>query len=503
MARKKKNLTLGPILTFVVAIVVVMLLSLLFSKIGLTTNKSEIINGEISTTNIGVNNIFTKEGMNYLFSNILENFKNLNVIYAFIVAMIGIGFANCSGLFKKAFKNAKKFKLSFIIVLTLFVGCIVGKVGPTSYALLLPLAAYIYQNLNKNPLVGVITMFLAITMGQAASILPTILNQDMGLITESAAQITVDANYFFHSSSLIYILIGSFILFIFVGKIIIEKYLIPKLPKQKNEEEIEELEVENKGLKKSNIAFIIMLLLLIYALIPGLPLSGWLLGDGETYLTKLSGEASPFKESFVFIVSLILVICGTVYGYASKKFKTFDDFTRGFTYSLSGMSLVFVFMFLMSELTAILNYTNLDTFIVSALVNWLSNLEITGLGLILIFFLTVIVISVIIPDTMTKWKFAGPIIVPLLMRANISASFAQFIFVVSDGIGRSISIIFPYAAILFGLIYKYTDSGDYGFIKLYKTLSSLIVLFIIFWIVIIITWYVVGIPIGVGVLPSL
>jgi len=111
MARKKKNLTLGPILTFVVAIVVVMLLSLLFSKIGLTTNKSEIINGEISTTNIGVNNIFTKEGMNYLFSNILENFKNLNVIYAFIVAMIGIGFANCSGLFKKAFKNAKKIQI--------------------------------------------------------------------------------------------------------------------------------------------------------------------------------------------------------------------------------------------------------------------------------------------------------------------------------------------------------------------------------------------------------
>lgn len=504
MARKReRQITFGPILTMVITIILVMVLSFIFSKLGLTTNKSEIISGEISTSNISVNNALSKEGISYLFSNILENFKNLNVIYAFIVAMIGIGFANSSGLFKKTFKNAKKFKLSFVIVLTLVSGCILGKIGLNSYALLLPLAAYIYKNLGKNPLVGLITMFIALTMGQAASILPTYLNQNMGLITEEAAKITVDANYAFNSSSLIYITLGSFVLFVFVGKIIIDKYLVPKLPKQKNEEEIEELEVEHNGLKKSNIAFIIMLILLIYAIIPGLPLSGGLLGNGNNYLEKLLGDTSPFKESFVFLISLMLVICGSIYGFASKKFKNLDDFTRGFSESLSGLSLAFIFMFLISELTSVLKYTNLDTFLVSTLVNWLSNLEITGLGLILIFFLVTIIISVIIPDTMTKWSFVGPIIVPLLMRANMSASFAQFIFTVADGIGKSFSLIFPFTAILFGLIYKYTDSGDYGFIRVYKLFSPLIILFIVIWIVIIITWYVVGIPIGIGVLPSL
>lgn len=504
MARKKeKKLAVGPILTLVIMMIIVIILSFIFSKIGLTTNKSEIINGEISTVSIGINNILSSEGLYYFLSVALSCFKNTNSIFVFIVAMIGIGYADTCGLFKKAFKSAKKFKLSFIIVLTLITGCLFGGLGLDSYAILLPLTGYIYKNLNKNPLIGLMTMFIALTMGQSTGLLPTYLNQNLGHLTQMSANLSVDANYAFKSSSLIYILISSLFLFVFLGNIIINKYLVQKMPKLKNEEEIEELEVEHKGLKKSSLAFLIMIIIVIYSIIPGLPLSGILLGSGETYLEKLLGVGSPFRESYVFIFSLILIICATIYGINSKKIKSFDDFTRCFSHCLSGTSLVFVFMFFMSQLVALVEWSNLDVFISAVLVNWLSTLEITGLGLVTIYFLIVIIISTILPDSVAKWKIIAPIIVPLLMRANMSASFAQFIFTVSDGIGKSVSVLFPYTAILFGLIYKYTESGDFGFLKVYKLLSPLIILFTILWIVIIITWYIVGIPIGIGVLPSL
>ena len=504
MVRKKDNhLSIGPILTLIVAIFIVIIISFVLSKFGLTTNKSEIINGEISTTSIGVNNLFSSEGIRYFFSSIISNFKEMNIIYVFIVAMIGIGFADSSGLFKGLFKGAKKFKLSFIVVLTLMLGCLIGSFGGTSYAVLLPLTAYIYKNLGRNPIIGIVTMFLALTMGQATSLFPTFLNQELGSLTETSAMLSVDANYVFKSSSMIYILISSLILFVFLGNIIISKYLIPKVPKTKAEEEIEELEVEHDGLKKSLIALLFMILLFVYSIIPGLPLSGVLLGDGSSYLEMLFGSNAPFKEAYVFIFSLILIIMGSIYGMESKKIKNFDDFTRTFSTSFSGMSLVFIIMFLMSELIAVVKWTNLDVFLTSALVNWLSTLEITGLGLLIIYFLVAILISAIMPDSMAKWVIIAPIVVPLLMRANMSASFAQFIFTVCDGIGKSMSMLFPYTAILFGLIYKYTDNGNYGFIQVYKILSPLIILFTIVWIVIIITWYIVGIPIGIGVLPSL
>ena len=78
MARRKtKNFALGPIATLIIMIFVVAIISFIFSKLGVTTNKSEIVNGEISTVNIGVNNILSKEGIKYFFSSILSGFKNL------------------------------------------------------------------------------------------------------------------------------------------------------------------------------------------------------------------------------------------------------------------------------------------------------------------------------------------------------------------------------------------------------------------------------------------
>ena len=501
--RKRKELSLGPIVTIVILFVVVIFLSFILSKIGVTTNKSEIINGEISTTNIGVRNILSKEGIDFIFSSIVSGLQNFNVLYLFVISMLGIGFAESVGLFKQLFKNMKKYKLSFIIMLTLVIGCLMGALGPTSYAFLLPLTAYIYKNLGKNPIAGVVSMFFALTIGQAASLFPTYFNQILGSVTEISARITVDSNYTFRSSSLIYIFISSFFLFVLLGSAILDKYLIPKLPKMKAEEEIEELEVNNGGLKKSTIAFLIMLLITAYLVIPGLPYSGGLLGESGTYLERLFGETSLFKNSYIFLFSLILIICGTIYGISEKKIKSFDDFTRSFSKSFSGLSMVFVLIFLVLQLVAIINFSEIDIFLTSLMVNWLSLLKITGLGLILIYFLVVIIISVILPDTSSKWAIIAPIVVPLLMRANMSASFAQFIFMSAEGIGKSFSIIFPYSAILFGLIYKYTDSGSYGFFKVYKMLSNIIILFTIVWLTIIITWYVVGIPTGINVLPSL
>ena len=470
MARKKtKKLTLGPILTIVILNILVIVLSFVFSKIGFVTNKTEIINNELSTTNVVVNNLVSRDGIKFLFSSILDNFKNFNVLYVFIIALLGMGLADDSGLFRALFKKCKKFKLSFIIVITLIIGCLMGFLGEYSYAIFLPLTGYIYKNMNKNPLVGVITMFIALSMGQATGILPTYLDEALGKTTELAAKITVDQSYKFSSSSMIYIVISSLVAFIIIGVFIIQKYLIPKLPKLKAEEEIEELEMTNNGLKYSLIAIFVMLFLVLYA----------------------------------FIFTFILSIAGLIYGFKSKKFKNLDDFTRGFSRSFAGMSIVFVLMFFLSQLIALVKWSNLDVFLSSVFINWLSSLKITGMGLIVFYFIIIIMVSVLIPDSLSKWQFIAPIAVPLFMRANMTASFAQYIFSAADGIGKSISIFFPYTAILFGLIYKYTDTGSFGFFRLYKMLSPVTILFTIFWIVIIITWYVVGIPMGIGVLPSL
>ena len=91
-----------------------------------------------------------------------------------------------------------------------------------------------------------------------------------------------------------------------------------------------------------------------------------------------------------FIFTFILSIAGLIYGFKSKKFKNLDDFTRGFSRSFAGMSIVFVLMFFLSQLIALVKWSNLDVFLSSVFINWLSSLKITGMGLIVFYFIIII-----------------------------------------------------------------------------------------------------------------
>ena len=111
MAKKnKKTVTLGPVLTIVAMIFVVIILSFIFSKLGIVTSKSELISGEVATANIGVNNLLSVEGIKYIFYSIINNFKDFSAIYVFIVSLIGIGIADNSGLLRRIFKGGRTFK---------------------------------------------------------------------------------------------------------------------------------------------------------------------------------------------------------------------------------------------------------------------------------------------------------------------------------------------------------------------------------------------------------
>jgi aminobenzoyl-glutamate transport protein len=99
----------------------------------------------------------------------------------------------------------------------------------------------------------------------------------------------------------------------------------------------------------------------------------------------------------------------------------------------------------------------------------------------------------------------SPIVVPLLMRANMAPSFAQFIFMVSDGIGKSLTPLFGYFILMIALLQKYNQNKNnkitiFGMLKI---MLPAIILFIIVWLLILSGWYVVGIPLGVGTLPTL
>ena len=86
------------------------------------------------------------------------------------------------------------------------------------------------------------------------------------------------------------------------------------------------------------------------------------------------------------------------------------------------------------------------------------------------------------------------------MRSNITPDFTQFIFQVADSVGKGLTPVYAYFIIMIGFIQKYVKDGEKT-VTIHDTMKMTlpIVLFVGFiWLLIIILWYISGLPIGIN-----
>ena len=70
------------------------------------------------------------------------------------------------------------------------------------------------------------------------------------------------------------------------------------------------------------LAFILLILVVVYSIIPGLPFSGMLLNNNTTeYILKLFGNDSPFGNGFILIIVFTCLVCSYIYGKISGNSK--------------------------------------------------------------------------------------------------------------------------------------------------------------------------------------
>ncbi len=502
--KQKKNIYFGPVITIIILTFVIMGLSFLFDIFQIQGEKTSITNGGLETTVTTANSILSKDGIKYIFNNVLVNFNLFEPLVTLIIVLIGLGIGEASGLFKKIFTPLRKLKPKVLIFLTLFVGIISTFLGDYSYMLLLPLVGIIYKYIDRNAMLGIITVFIGITLGYGTGVIYNYDISMLGDLTTLSATLDVDPNYQYHTTSALYIMIVSTFILAYIGTLIIDYFLKPKI-KKSIKDETEYID-SNKAFSVTVIVFVILLLLVGYMISPGLPFSGILLDNSQPrYIFKLFSDTAPFKDGIVLIVTLILMICGFIYGYLSGNIKNSNDYSVGLSKSFDGLGYVFVLMFFVSQMVGILNYTNLGEVIATKLVDFMSVLELSGLPLILIFIFVTIIISLFIPTTITKWIIMSPIIIPLFMRANITPDFTQFIFQIADGIGKSFTPLFVYFIIMVAFLQKYNgdEKTKITIFGTLKTMMPTLLLLASLWILIIVGWYIINLPIGIGMYPTL
>ena len=225
----------------------------------------------------------------------------------------------------------------------------------------------------------------------------------------------------------------------------------------------------------------------------------------KDYVAQLLGGKSPFGDAFIFMLLIMLMVASAIYGFISKNINNTNDYSVGLSKEFDDLGYIFILMFFASLMFSILTFTNLGQVVGASLISFMGNLELTGLPLILIMFFVIVIMSLLIPDTVTKWTIASPILVPLLMKSNITPDFTQFVFKAADSVGKGFTPFFVYFIVMLALLEKYNGKESVK-ITIFGTLRKLLptlLLCMVVWVVILIGWFIIGLPLGPDTYPTM
>src|SRR4029079_12894920 len=134
-----------------------------------------------------VKGLLQGEGVRYLFTSFVSNFRNFAAVAIILVVMIGVGLAEATGLIaaliRKLVGVSSRSTLTFIIVL---LGGISSVASDAGYLVLIPLGAAAFVSLGRHPLAGIAAAYAGVSAAFFVNILITPAD---GIITEVTNEI--------------------------------------------------------------------------------------------------------------------------------------------------------------------------------------------------------------------------------------------------------------------------------------------------------------------------
>ena len=506
----KEKMTLHPIMGILFLIGITIVLSGILSLLGVQGTYNKVNPNTLTYTHeyIKVNNLFSLSGLKYIFSTTVSNFVSFVPLSSLIIMLIGLGVLEKSGFLKTTFtlltKNAKKNTVTFVLV---FLSVVSSIIGDLSYIIVIPISALLFSYGKRNPAIGIVASFAALTCGSGLSILFTSIDSSL-LSTTLTSSWLLDANYTIRIRAFLFIMIVAVILVSLIITYITEKVIADKVELYEFEDEVEEFKIgrkEKRGLAFAFIAGGIYLLIFAYNITPGLPFSGNFLDNTQAYyIDKLFSYDSFFSNGFVFIVTMFFVILGFFYGIGAKTIRNNKDLCDDLGHSLDGIGTILVLIFFASTLISIFRYTNIGEIVVAGCANIISKTSFMGLPLIILLYVLIALVTVLVPTSISKWTILAGSVVPICMTAGISPEFAQVIFRFAESSTVGLTPLLAYYVIYLAYLEKYNQTEKpINLVKSIKYQVPYSVVTFICLLVILILWYLTGLPIGLHGVPSL
>ena len=137
---------------------------------------------------IVVRSLLDGDGLRYVFTHLVGNFTGFAPLGVVLVAMLGLGIAEHSGLLGAGLAAlVRRASHRTLVVAVAFAGVMSSIAFDAGYVVLIPLAGFLFQLAGRSPLAGIATAFAAVSGGYSANLLLGPVDAVLaGLSTEAA-----------------------------------------------------------------------------------------------------------------------------------------------------------------------------------------------------------------------------------------------------------------------------------------------------------------------------
>ena len=442
---------------------------------------------------IPVKNLLSEEGLHFILLETVNNFTGFAPLGIVIVAMLGIGIAENSGLIgvviRLLVQSSPKKLLTFVLVFTGILSNIASDVG---YVLLIPLAGIIFMAVGRHPIAGMAAAFAGVSGGFSANLFLGTIDPLLAGLSEEAAQI-IAPDYHVNPTANYYFMVVSTFMIAFAGTFITEKIIIPRLgdytpPKGIVPEKMDRLSrVEKKGLLYSTAIFVIITVILLIGLLP----EDSILRGSDGSILK-----SPVIKGVVTLLFLVAGLMGIVYGVTVKKFKNDADVMKGMAESMKTLATYIVLVFFAAQFVGYFKESSLGIFVAVKGADLLQKANMNIYVLMILFIILAAFINMFMGSASAKWAIMAPVFIPIFMLMGYSPELSQVVYRIGDSVSNIISPMMSFFALIIAFIQKYDNKAGIG--TVISVMLPYSIVFFILWSLLLLVWIYLGLPLGPG-----
>jgi len=487
-----------PVILFAIFALAIVVISAVCAALGVSaTGQLVVTEGDakvLKETTVTAVSLLTKDGLAYMFTTAVNNFTTYAPLGMVLVAMLGVGVAEQSGMINSLLKQAVKVTPAKLLTpMIVFLGVMSNVASDSGYVILIPLGAMVFRACGRHPIAGLAAAFAGVSGGFSANLVVGTLDPLLAGITQTAVSI-LDASYEVQVMGNYFFMCVSTVLITILGTIITDKVVEPRLGAYNGVLEGEEDESlttvtdkEKKGLRNAGIAALIFVGLIVAACIPA-----------DSFFRNAEGQLlgkTPLIDSIVVLIALLFFVPGVAYGLSVGTFKDNKDVAGAMSKAMASMGAFLALAFVSAQFIKYFEYTKLGTIIALAGAAFLESINIGLIPLMVIFVLFSAFMNLFMGSASAKWNILAPVFVPMFMLLGYSPELCQLAYRIGDSCTNIITPMMTYYAVIIMFAQRYDKKAGIGTIT--ATMLPYSVAFLVCWTLMLVIWLTIGLPIGI------